>query len=67
MRISPRCLTLAIAAPATGHTQEIIAKLNPVLPGGGNYFRTGTADREFVKVGRYAYLRRVLWLYRRGG
>jgi group II intron reverse transcriptase/maturase len=44
-----------------------IAKLNPVLRGWGNYFRTGTADREFVKVDRYVYARLVRWFCRRDG
>ena len=47
--------------------KQIIAKLNPVLRGWGNYFRTGTADREFVKADRYVYARLVRWLCRRGG
>src|SRR6516225_9856888 len=47
--------------------KQIIAKLNPVLRGWGNYFRTGTASREFLKMDSFVYLRLVRWLHRRGG
>jgi group II intron reverse transcriptase/maturase len=47
--------------------KQIIAKLNPVLRGWGNYFRSGTAGREFHKMDDFVYLRLVRWFYRRGG
>jgi group II intron reverse transcriptase/maturase len=47
--------------------KEIIASLNPVLRGWGNYFRTGTADREFNQLDDYVHRRIVRWLWRRGG
>jgi RNA-directed DNA polymerase len=47
--------------------KQIIAKLNPVLRGWGNYFRTGTSSREFLKVDSFVYMRLLRWLYRRGG
>jgi RNA-directed DNA polymerase len=47
--------------------KQIIAKLNPVLRGWGNYFRTGTASREFLKMDSFVYSRLLRWLYRRGG
>jgi RNA-directed DNA polymerase len=47
--------------------KQIIAKLNPVIRGWGNYFRTGTADREFLKMDNFVYERLVRWLSRRGG
>jgi RNA-directed DNA polymerase len=47
--------------------KQIIAKLNPVLRGWGNYFRTGTSSREFLKMDSFVYTRLVRWLYRRGG
>lgn len=47
--------------------KQMIADLNPVLRGWGNYFRTGNADREFNKMDSYVYRRLTRWLYRRGG
>jgi group II intron reverse transcriptase/maturase len=47
--------------------QAIITSLNPVLRGWGNYFRTGTADREFNHLDNYVHGRIVHWLWRRGG
>jgi tetratricopeptide (TPR) repeat protein len=46
---------------------EIIATLNPVLRGWGNYFRTGNADTMLNRVDAYVHERIVLWLWRRGG
>jgi group II intron reverse transcriptase/maturase len=47
--------------------KQIIAKLNPVLRGWGNYFRSGTTAREFLKMDSFVYERLVRWMYRRGG
>jgi len=47
--------------------KQIIAKLNPVLGGWGNYFRTGTCRREFHKMDEYGFERLTRWQYRRGG
>jgi len=47
--------------------KQIIAKLNPVLRGWGNYFRTGTSSREFLKMDSFVYMRLLRWMYRRGG
>jgi len=47
--------------------KQIIAKLNPVLRGWGNYFRSGTTAREFLKMDSFVHERLVRWLYRRGG
>lgn len=47
--------------------KQIIAKLNPVLRGWGNYFRTGTCRREFHRMDDYVYRRLLCWLHRRGG
>jgi RNA-directed DNA polymerase len=47
--------------------KEVIATLNPVLRGWGNYFRTGTSYREFHHVDEYVYERLLRWLWRRGG
>ena len=46
---------------------ELIEKLNPVLRGWGNYFRTGNADREFTELDDYVYSRVLRWQWRRGG
>ena len=47
--------------------KQIIAKLNPVLRGWGNYFRTGTCRRQFHKMDDFVYRRLLRWLHRRGG
>jgi len=46
---------------------EVIAALNPVLRGWGNYFRTGNAFREFHALDEYVYARLQRWHWRRGG
>ena len=40
--------------------REIIAKINPILRGWGNYFRTGNAARKFNSLDRY-----VVWRLKR--
>jgi len=47
--------------------KRIIAELNPVLRGWGNYFRTGNADREFNKMDGYVFRSIRRWQFRRGG
>jgi group II intron reverse transcriptase/maturase len=47
--------------------KQIIAALNPVLRGWGNYFRTGNADREFNKMDGYVVQSLRRWQLRRGG
>jgi len=47
--------------------KQIIAALNPVLRGWGNYFRTGNADGKFNQVDNYVHQRLVRWLIRRSG
>jgi group II intron reverse transcriptase/maturase len=46
---------------------ELIERLNPVLRGWGNYFRTGNADREFNELDDYVHGRVLRWQWRRGG
>ena len=36
---------------------EVIADLNPVLKGWGNYFRTGNASKQFVQIDHYVWRR----------
>jgi RNA-directed DNA polymerase len=45
----------------------LIARLNPVLRGWGNYFRTGNATRMFTQMDHYVWQRLGLWLARRRG
>ena len=47
--------------------KEVIASVNPVLRGWANYFRTGTADREFNRIDWYVHERITRWMWRRGG
>jgi RNA-directed DNA polymerase len=47
--------------------KDVIASLNPVLLGWANYFRTGTASREFHLIDGYVRERILQWLWRRGG
>jgi len=47
--------------------KEMIAILNPILRGWGNYFRTGNANREFTEVDSYVWYRILRWQWRRGG
>ena len=46
---------------------HVIASLNPVLIGWANYFRTGTAYREFNSIDEYVRERIQRWLWRSGG
>ena len=46
---------------------EMIGRLNPVLRGWGEYFRTGTADRQFNAMDGYVHKRLLRWMWRRGG
>jgi RNA-directed DNA polymerase len=39
--------------------REVIAVLNPLLRGWGNYFRTGNASERFVSIDRYVTMRLV--------
>jgi group II intron reverse transcriptase/maturase len=47
--------------------KQIIADLTPVIRGWGNYFRSGTCNREFHRMDDFVYKRLVRWLHRRGG
>jgi hypothetical protein len=45
----------------------IIARLNPVLRGWGNYFRTGNATLKFNQIDHYVWQRLGLFMARRRG
>jgi RNA-directed DNA polymerase len=47
--------------------RELIAELNPILRGWGNYFRTGNASDKFVQVDRYVAWRLKRLLVKRKG
>jgi RNA-directed DNA polymerase len=47
--------------------KDLIACLNPLLRGWGNYFRTGNAERVFNRMDTYVYDRLRRWHWRRGG
>jgi RNA-directed DNA polymerase len=45
----------------------IIGRLNPVLRGWGNYFRTGNANAKFNQLDTYVHFRLSRWMRRRQG
>lgn len=47
--------------------REVIAALNPVLRGWGNYFRTGNASDKFQAVDRYVWMRLTRMLAKQRG
>lgn len=49
------------------NARRLIARLNPVLWGWANYFRTGNASRKFYQVDHYVQQRLALFLARRHG
>jgi len=50
-----------------GDVRELIAELNPILRGWGNYFRTGNAADKFDEVDRYVAWRLKRLLIKRKG
>src|SRR3954453_13232229 len=66
-RLRDRVREITSSQNSGADVKQIIAKLNPVLRGWANYFRSGTTSREFLKVDRFVYVRLVRWLYRRAG
>jgi RNA-directed DNA polymerase len=57
----------------TGHNRvgadirDVIADINPILRGWGNYFRTGNAAAKFVQVDRYVAWRLYRLMVRKRG
>jgi hypothetical protein len=66
-RLRDRVREITNRSASGADVKQVIAKLNPVLRGWGNYFRTGTSAREFLKMDSFVYDRLVRWMYRRGG
>ena len=42
------------------HLGELVIKLNPILRGWANYFRSGNANRQFIQVQKYVW-ERLAW------
>src|SRR5260370_4119213 len=64
-RLRDRVRELTDARRSGKDVKQIIAELNPVLRGCGNYFRTGNADRAFNKMDGFVYRRLHRWHNRR--
>jgi RNA-directed DNA polymerase len=47
--------------------EKVIADLNPVLRGWGNYFRTGNASRHFITIDHYVWTRLIRLLAKQRG
>ena len=66
-RIRQRIRELTPRSRCHADLREVIADLNPVLRGWGQYFRTGNAAKRFVQVDTYVWRRlRRLRLERKG-
>jgi RNA-directed DNA polymerase len=50
-----------------GDIRELIAELNPILRGWGNYFRTGNATDKFIQLDRYVAWRLQRLLVKKRG
>ena len=66
-RIRARVHELTDSRHSGKDVKQIIATLNPVLRGWGNYFRSGNADGKFNQLDSYVYRRLAQWMGRRGG
>src|SRR6266536_4534413 len=66
-RIRHRVHELTDARQSGKDVKRIIAELNPVLRGWGNYFRTGNAERKFNQLDSYVFTRLAHWMLRRRG
>ncbi|HET8550057.1 MAG TPA: group II intron maturase-specific domain-containing protein [Bryobacteraceae bacterium] len=66
-KLRDRVRELTDARKSGMDVKQIIAKLNPVLRGWGNYFRSGTCSRQFLSMDDFVRSRIVRWFYRRGG
>jgi group II intron reverse transcriptase/maturase len=66
-KLRDRVRDLTDARRSGMEVKQIIAKLNPVLRGWGNYFRTGTCSRQFLNMDGFVWQRLCRWFYRRSG
>jgi RNA-directed DNA polymerase len=66
-RVRTRIHELTDRRRAGATLRDLIERLNPVLRGWGNYFRTGNADGKFNQVDHYVHHRLCDWLRYRGG
>jgi len=67
IRAKVRTLTDRCRRAGMKDIREVVADLNPVLRGWGNYFRTGNAADKFQQVDRYVCRRLRRLMARRGG
>ena len=66
-RVRQRVKELTPRARCHADVRKVIADLNPVLRGWGNYFRTGNAARRFIQLDTYVWRRlRSLRVMRKG-
>jgi len=56
-RIRQRVREVTLRRRCHADLRKVIAELNPILRGWGNYFRTGNAARSFNQIDSYAYER----------
>jgi group II intron reverse transcriptase/maturase len=66
-RIRQRVKELTPRGRCHADLREVIADLNPVLRGWGNYFRTGNAARSFNQIDSYAWQRLIALRVKRKG
>jgi len=66
-RIRSRVHELTDCRHAGRDVTELIASLNPVLRGWGNYFRTGNSYAKFNQLDDHVHRRLNRWQWRRGG
>jgi RNA-directed DNA polymerase len=66
-KLRDRVREMTSARQSGKDVKQLIADLNPVLRGWGNYFRTGNAERKFNRMDHFVVQRLRRWQYRRGG
>ncbi|MGH9771415.1 MAG: group II intron reverse transcriptase/maturase [Candidatus Acidiferrales bacterium] len=66
-RIRNRVHELTDSRHSGKDVKQVIATLNPVLRGWGNYFCSGNAEGKFNQLDRYVWARLTRWMFRRGG